>query len=203
MSTRLPSMYDPYECIGIYLFGLPMSQTFADVLLWERILDAHPDTKMLVEIGTGEGGFSRYLATQARFRGIDFATFDIVQPEAEVPGFKLGDVFEAPQAVGFFLDVGPAILFCDGGNKAREMAVFGPLLTPGDVLVVHDWGTEVFDADIPECLERVHTDWCFELRSRSRVFTRLPDLPAFSACTEMPNCPALEHLSTCPMKEIP
>ncbi len=169
-------MYDPYECVGIHLFGLPMSQTFADVLLWERLLNAHPDMQ-IVELGTGEGGFSRYLATQAAFRGIDFVTFDLVQPAAEVPGFNLYDVFERPEAVQFFLELGSAILFCDGGDKAREMATFAPMLQPGSLLVVHDWGVEVGDADVPACLERAHEDWCFELRSKSRAFVRLPDPP--------------------------
>lgn len=169
-------MYDPYECPGIHLFGLPMSQTFADVLLWERLLNAHPDTASLVELGTGEGGFSRYLATQCVYRGIRFATFDIVQPEAEIPGFAQRDVFEDP---AWIVEVArPMILFCDGGDKAREMATFAPLLEQGDVLVVHDWGTEVDHADVPTVyLERAHEDWCFELRSMSRAFTRLPDLP--------------------------
>lgn len=168
-------MYDPYECIGIWLFGLPMSQTFADVLLWERLLNAHPDTASLAEVGTGEGGFSRYLATQCAFRGIRFVTFDIVKPEAEVPGFVQRDVFEDTGWVAAVAS--PMILFCDGGNKPLEMATFAPLLAPGDLLVVHDWGTEVGDADVPACLERAHEDWCFELRSKSRAFSRLPDPP--------------------------
>jgi cephalosporin hydroxylase len=175
-------MYDPYECVGIHLFGLPMSQTFADVLLWERLLNAHP-SRSLVEIGTGEGGFSRYLAMQAGYRGMEFTTFDVVQPmngevDALVPGFILGDVFENPELVRDAVRLQPSILFCDGGNKAREMQTFAPLLTPGDLLVVHDWGSEVGHDDVPTTyLERAHEDWCFELRSMSRAFTRLPDLP--------------------------
>jgi len=34
------------------------------------------------------------------------------------------------------------LLFCDNGDKKREINLFGPLLKPGDVLAAHDFGTE-------------------------------------------------------------
>jgi len=39
------------------------------------------------------------------------------------------------------------LLYCDGGDKKREMLEFGPLLNSGDILGVHDWVTDVSHSD--------------------------------------------------------
>lgn len=38
------------------------------------------------------------------------------------------------------------ILYCDNGNKAQEIITYGHLLRSGDLMGVHDWGTEVDDS---------------------------------------------------------
>jgi hypothetical protein len=35
------------------------------------------------------------------------------------------------------------LLYCDNGKKTREMAYYGTCLNRGDIMGVHDWGTEV------------------------------------------------------------
>jgi hypothetical protein len=39
------------------------------------------------------------------------------------------------------------ILYCDNGNKIREVCTYGIKLHSGDLLGVHDWGTEIDDTN--------------------------------------------------------
>ena len=43
----------------------------------------------------------------------------------------------------------PFVLYCDNGNKPREVDAFASALHVGDFLAVHDLGTEIFAQDIP------------------------------------------------------
>jgi cephalosporin hydroxylase len=145
--------------IGCTFLGANCSQSWADFYLWEKLLNEHPELKSIVELGTGEGGFSRYLSIQAEARGIEFATFDCVHMDVQnAPGFQMLDIFAQPNRVVERLS-SPALLFCDDGQKTREVDLFAPLLVPGDLLVVHDWNVEIVLGDIPEMLSPIHEDW--------------------------------------------
>jgi hypothetical protein len=165
VSWRL-SLYE----LGCTFLGRNCSQSWPDFLLWERLFAAHPELRSVVELGTGEGGFSHYLYLQCERRRIEFSTFDHVHMDGQdVPGFRCLDIFAQPDVVaGCFAP--PTLLFCDDGDKPREVAVFAPLLEPGDIVVAHDWGDEIALRDIPPELRMIHEDWC---ASVSRVFERV------------------------------
>lgn len=161
---------------GVSFGGIPCAQIWADFVLWEAILNENPQLKGIVEIGTWEGGFSGWLQAQAQLRQMTFWTFDSIMPERFKERYLLGfqklDVFAYPETVVELIKYGPVILFCDGGNKPREVATFGPQLSDGSLLIVHDWGTEMQPADAPDGLEEIYGDFCDELGSMSRVFRR-------------------------------
>ena len=48
----------------------------------------------------------------------------------------------------------PALIFCDGVEKELEFKLLAPLLIPGDVIGVHDAGTE-FDSKLPKIVKLV------------------------------------------------
>lgn len=149
------------------------SQTWADYFLWELILNDNPDLRLIAEIGTWQGGFSRYLWAQAYLREMAFVTWDAIEPPDPPPNFEQLDVFAEPEVVlAFCEDLAPSILFCDGGNKPRELKHFGRALGKEHVLVVHDWLTEVFPEDVPDELEMVYEDVCDILGSMSRLFRK-------------------------------
>ena len=94
-------------------------------------------------------------------RGQQFRTFDwedhlSQQPLALHMGLQacaiVGDLWGAGgSAVRLLLDNDdwhPLLLLCDNGAKPLEMATFVPLLRAGDIVGVHDWGTEVNEGDI-------------------------------------------------------
>lgn len=170
---------DPFHRLRTSFGGYSASQTWADFLLWERLLNAHPDARAIAEIGTLKGGFSRYLNAQAQVRGMDFETFDINEAPPGTPGFTRCDVFDESEFGGLrevaaFIDGYPKmILLCDGGDKPREVRTFAPFLDAGSLVVVHDWLVEIGPDDVPACLIEAHVDLCDELGSMSRVFAHV------------------------------
>jgi hypothetical protein len=156
--------------IGCTFLGVNCSQSWADFLFWERLLNARPGLRSIVELGTGEGGFSRYLSIQADARALLFSTFDhIHMDDQSAPGFQRLDIFAEPNQVRACF-VEPTVLFCDNGDKPREVNTFAPSLQPESLVVVHDWGTEITFGDIPGELKPVHEDlWT----ATSAVFARI------------------------------
>jgi hypothetical protein len=152
--------------------GHPCGQTVADWYLWELILNDRTDLCAIIEIGTWQGGFSRYLFAQAAIRNMDFVTWDAVVPDLEPPGFEQLDVFAQRDAVVDRIASyeAPVILLCDGGNKPREARLFPSCLPCNSLTVVHDWLTEFLPEDVPPFLEPVYEDVCEVLGSMSRVF---------------------------------
>ena len=151
--------------------GVPAAQVIQDYYLWECLLNENPQLRGIVELGTWEGGFSLYLAAQARCRGLSFRTYDIAAPSHEIPGFFQLDIFREAEQIGSYLRrEEPVVVLCDGGNKARELRTFSKFLSSESLLVVHDWGTEVLPSDVPDSLEMLNGDLYERYQSMSRVF---------------------------------
>ena len=148
-----------------------MAQYLCDLMVWELVLNNNPQIRGIVELGTYKGGFSWILDAQARARGIDFRTYDILVPEVEPPGFEQLDIYRYSERVWLGQPVNdPIALFCDGGNKPRELKRFPPLCPPGSVFLVHDWGTETLPKDVPDFLDEVYGEFCDSIGSVTRVF---------------------------------
>ena len=169
-------MTSPAECTFCHGFhfsfgGQPLAQYLCDFMVWELVLNNNPQVKGIVELGTYKGGFSWFLDAQARARGIDFITYDILAPDVEPPGFNKMDIYRHSDLVGFAARaMGPVALLCDGGNKPRELKLFSPLCAPGSVFLVHDWGTEMLETDVPDFLEELYGEFCDSIGSVTRVF---------------------------------
>jgi hypothetical protein len=158
--------------------GIPASQIWEDFYLWEMLLNQREKEALegksyplnaIVELGTWQGGFSRYLACQARERGMLFRTYDIEPVDA--PGFVKADIFAAQERIGAWLGKqGPLVLLCDNGDKPRELRTFPQYLDPWSLVVVHDWGTEVHPEDVPDTLYPLYEEFCEDIGSMSRVF---------------------------------
>ena len=58
-----------------------------------------------------------------------------------------------------------ALVFCDGGDKPRELHLYAPILRPGDLLLAHDYQNEYGDAalvGLPADVQRLRPDWLRE-----------------------------------------
>src|SRR3990172_3485749 len=80
--------------------GISCAQFWADFILWEALLNTHTQLRAIVELGTWQGGFSLYLAAQARGRGLEFRTYDATPPDRPIPGFVRLDIFAEAEQLG-------------------------------------------------------------------------------------------------------
>jgi len=151
-----------WNCRGQTVVGCKVTQYWVDLALWEVFLNRCPDVASIVELGTEQCGLSLFLALQSYQRGMEFRTFDhkrsdnLTTPLARhlrlEECFILGNLFgEAGRKLKELLNGGlprPILLFCDDGDKPRELREFVPHLRAGDYVGVHDWGTEIGQADV-------------------------------------------------------
>lgn len=175
----VPVEGDYLHTIGNTSFGgIQISQYVIDQHLWETVLNKHPEMTAICELGTWKGGFSWWLWAQAQARDMRFATFDAIDYESKVPGFQRLDVFLDKERVLEWIHnllSLPVVLFCDNGNKPRELREYTPHLPAGSLTFVHDWGTETMPEDVPDWLEMVYGDYCESLGSITRIFKRKGD----------------------------
>jgi len=129
-----------------------------------------------VELGTDEGGFAGKLADLLKRWGGTVHTFDIAAVgtrSGASPGSQQGGIErlerDFPNLCCYLTDVlsngvnplvekcvsstSPSLLYCDNGDKPRELELYAPLLRVGDLLGVHDYATEV-DPTFAEDLTR-------------------------------------------------
>jgi len=169
-----PATQDCFHTLSGSFGGVPAAQIWADFVLWELVLNDNPQLRAIAEIGTWQGGFSRYLHAQAAARGMGFRTWDAVVPPDPPPGFQRLDVFAEPEVVtDFCRSFSSTVLLCDGGNKPRELKLFSSALGGEHLFVVHDWLTEIGPEDVPDGLDMVYTDVCETLESMTRIFRRI------------------------------
>jgi cephalosporin hydroxylase len=156
---------------GTTFAGVYMAQTWKDLQLYEKVLNAHPELNSVVELGTGQGGLSHFLHAQAQARNVSFHTFDSIPPDADIPGWEKVDVFQdVDLVVSHFTR--PVLLVCDDGNKVLELETYAPHLYTGDLAAVHDWGTEVNETNVPHCMSMIHEGWCESMTRFFRVLQK-------------------------------
>lgn len=106
----------------------------------------------IIEIGTFNGGFSIILS---EIFNTEIHTFDIVQKartknllskrlelfEKKRINFYLGNCFEdqKEKIISLIQKEGLTLLFCDGGNKKKEINEFAKYLKEGDIIFGHDY----------------------------------------------------------------
>ena len=130
---------------------------------------------LFVELGMYMGGTLPHLIPNLvlddRFSYLGFE----ILPEAVKPQIKafastnprcqviLGDMFKYIDLVAekIAASAGPAYIFCDGGNKPKELITFSKLMRVGDIISVHDWTEdqtgEITDRDIEQLSDDFET----------------------------------------------
>lgn len=107
---------------------------------------------VLVELGTDEGGFAGFLADMAAGWGGRVVTFDIkakfksdLLSAFSNLSFEQADVLgEEPHwRVVELISQPRVLLYCDNGNKQREVELYAQFLQSGSLLGVHDYNTEI------------------------------------------------------------
>lgn len=107
--------------------------------------------RIVVELGTDEGGFAAWLADLAAPWGGEVHTFDILDKtkpslRTAYPNLRLhvADVLAGVNAdVAALVSQPGVLLYCDNGNKPLEVELYAPLLAAGSLLGVHDYNSEI------------------------------------------------------------
>jgi hypothetical protein len=170
-----------------HFLGTQTIQCWDDLYIWERILNTHPEMQHVIEVGTGSGGLSMYLALQCYARGILFSTYDflyiptfVTHPVAKLLNLhnRQVDCFAERHSVADLLRASahPLVLLCDGGNKPKEFQTFVPMLQPGDIVAVHDWMNEFGPDDaksVAHLVQMIEEPLCEELHAMTRWYGRV------------------------------
>ena len=153
--------------------GRRTSQNELTIPSWERVL-RKVRFNTFIDIGTYNGNFSYYLLLFCKERGARFYSYDVLDHKNKrIAGyFQKLDVFKNENEIGTLIrQDGISVVFCDGGDKAREIQIFSQYLKPGDIIAVHDFGKEVFLKDIPPGLTMIYKD-LIEMNPLTRWFQK-------------------------------
>ena len=138
-------------------FGIPIAQT------WQQLGSIFSDLNeykisLFVELGVYFGGLADLLLIRQSIDS-DFHYFGVQLDADELrPRIKskirVGDVLDPiiVQEVKNLIDnsAGTAMIYCDAGNKPKEMETYTPLLRDGDYIRVHDFPGEVSEKFLDE-----------------------------------------------------
>lgn len=115
---------------------------------------------LFIELGTFQGGLT--LAINEEFPEIKLVTYDrlnhVAMKTKEIfhgeVRFMVEDILTVPsQSLIDFLTLDEKkILYCDNGNKTKEINTYGQYLNSGDVIGCHDWLVEVNPEDVEKSL---------------------------------------------------
>lgn len=157
---------------GVTLFDTPINQKHMAVWLYENLWAYYRDLRWIVELGTGYGALALYWAACAAVRDVPFASFDNrLLPTPQVAGAVCGlggqlieaDLFTpsgTEQVKAVVSSRQPGLLFCDNGDKQREIETFAPMTAVGTIVLAHDFPREWNNLAYPglEVLEPWHTE---------------------------------------------
>jgi hypothetical protein len=124
--------------------SVTVQQNYAAQIVWRDFLSEH-DIKLAIEIGTARGGFTAFLEANVKH----VHTFDINHPpETYTEGvhYYVEDCFgfSGRSLIHGLCRLPDAkVLFCDGGDKPREIQTFSRYLNSGDFVAVHDYDTDI------------------------------------------------------------
>lgn len=144
---------------GFSLFGVRAMHGFLSYYVMEAVLQFCSPAR-IVEFGTWSGGVSLYLHFWAKFNGAKLLTIDVkdlldkrVKKEFASQThttFVEANVFTSAcfDMVSKFISGNRCLIYCDNGNKEKELLTYCKLLKPGSVIGCHDFGDEVHPKSI-------------------------------------------------------
>jgi hypothetical protein len=53
-----------------------------------------------------------------------------------------------------YMSIENTLAFIDNGDKAKEVNMYAPYLKQGSGFIVHDWGTEIFEHQIADTIQK-------------------------------------------------
>ena len=156
-------------------YGIPVAQHWISIAaIFEAIRKYN--INHFIEIGAFKGGLGDMISMRKPFfQGFSYTGYEIdgsnyAQRLHGNPDYITADVFnsEVVQDIHNRIQatVGAVLLFCDNGDKPKEMQVFAPHLRVGDYMMNHDYPIEV----TPDFLETFARDFPFMREIQPEVY---------------------------------
>ena len=156
--------------------GGGMSQAYSALYFFEHYIWLY-GFEYVVEIGTQKGALALFFANMASvtekflFETYDISNYDYYNRENEGTGHWFDEIVKISKFVEFYncnifsewaiknikenISKFKTLIFCDGGDKKKELETFAKFLKSGDHIIVHDWDVEIIkeeaDRIVDEC----------------------------------------------------
>ena len=127
--------------------------------VFEEFFSTNKDIDLVVDLGTGRGGFSLFLQEQAKAINSQFVTYDtntnsINNIKSKSPDIdaRVGDVFDVyvQGNIEKMIDMSKkTAVFCDVGNVSKCFNTYSDVIKQNDIILVHDYAPnkQVFESE--------------------------------------------------------
>jgi hypothetical protein len=122
-----------------------MEQNYYAIAAFRYLFKKERDIKRVIEVGTGEGGFSQFLNGECLRREIEFRTFELYPEKCtacEKHDFT-SELIPNDEKVGEIISQeGRTVLLVDSADKAGDISKFAPHLKNKDIVMGHDYAKD-------------------------------------------------------------
>ena len=151
----------------IRFLGTPFKvwHSYVEMIFLDQILTRY-HFYAVIEFGAGNGGITTLFAIHCLRMGASLDTFDLMgEPNRGlykklrqlVPiRFHRKNVFneETINLVSALLRSGRSLIYCDNGDKPKEITTYAPLMKRGDIIMAHDKDQEIHLHQIEDVIRR-------------------------------------------------
>ena len=106
--------------------GVPIQQTWSALFMLGKLIEEE-EIKIILELGTGKGGLTKFFMNYAPTYTYDLPLYDVFSEKAKK---EIKHILKWNKN---------ALVFCDDGDKPRELMTYAPMLKVGDHILVHDY----------------------------------------------------------------
>ncbi len=147
--------------------GLHIGHTNLEVDYLKQVIE-HEEIQAFIEVGVHVGGLTDVVVPMVEcYLGLEIHP-DTISPVARETvdenhgaSFLIGDAWSAEiliKVVRWVQDKGLVFIYCDGGDKTKELTLYSEWVAPGDLIGVHDYGVYEGSEIDPEYADQLMED---------------------------------------------
>ena len=157
-TTLLPKASDYKHYKPIPYKGLRNQQNPKAYKVFSDFLNINSDFDLIIDIGTGHGGFTKFLFEKSQEIECKFITYDknshqckhIKKVDTNIDSRckDVCDIFTINEIEQEIIKSKRVLILCDGGNVSEEFNKYSNIIKKGDVIMAHDYAPnkQVFES---------------------------------------------------------